>query len=154
MKQHKYVITTTDEAATEHWAAQLGANLRGGELIELSSDLGGGKTTFTRGLVRGAGSLDNVASPTFTISRVYSAPKFSIQHFDFYRLAEAGLATYELQDLLEDPKIVVVVEWANVVEEVLPADRLTITITTQNETTRTLEVNLPENLIYLIEGLC
>ena len=70
MSQQTCDITSTSIEDTERIAALLGSNLRGGELIELASDLGGGKTTFTRGLVRGGGSDDSVASPTFTISRV------------------------------------------------------------------------------------
>lgn len=147
-------ITSASAAATEQLAATLGSNLRGGELIELASDLGGGKTTFTRGLVRGAGSADSVASPTFTISRVYKARSFDIHHFDFYRLPDAGLAAHELQDLLGDDGIVVVVEWAGVVEHVLPEDRFTITIKPSAENSRVLTCAFPDTLSYLLEGLC
>lgn len=154
MSQQTCDITSTSIEDTERIAALLGSNLRGGELIELASDLGGGKTTFTRGLVRGAGSDDSVASPTFTISRVYKTPSFNIHHFDFYRLEDAGLAAYELQDLLDDPTVVVIVEWAGVVDHVLPTDRLTITITSLAETTRLLSCSFPEDLKYAMEGLC
>ena len=51
---------------TEAYAEQIGNNLKGGEIIELISDLGGGKTTFVRGLARGMGSTDAVSSPSFT----------------------------------------------------------------------------------------
>lgn len=141
-------------ADTERFAGQIGQRLKGGEIIELTSDLGGGKTTFTRGLVRGAGSKDNVASPTFTISRVYKADTFDIHHFDFYRLTEAGLAAYELQDLLNDPKNVIVVEWANVVEHVLPDDRLTISIAQTGETSRVFKCRVPESMASILEGVC
>lgn len=153
MSKHGIIISTSPEE-TERLAVVMGANLRGGELIELASDLGSGKTTFTRGLVRGAGSTDAVASPTFTISRVYKGPKFDIHHFDFYRLQEAGLAAHELQDLLNDPQIVIVVEWANVVADVLPANRLTIEITAQDETSRRLHCKFTKQLEYLMEGVC
>jgi len=144
---------TADPDETERLAESLGVRLRGGECIELVSDLGGGKTTFTRGLARGAGSADAVASPTFTISRVYKCKTFDIHHFDFYRLQEAGLASHELHDLLDDKSVVIVVEWGAVVEHVLPEDRLTITITQAGETSRKLTLKYPETLGYLAEGL-
>lgn len=73
---------STSSDATEKLAEQLGKNLRGGEVIELVSDLGGGKTTFVRGLARGAGSSNHVASPTFTISRVYKVKAPELTHSD------------------------------------------------------------------------
>lgn len=127
--------------------------MRGGEVVELVSDLGGGKTTFTRGLVRGTGSSDRVASPTFTISREYNAPKFVIAHFDFYRLGEAGIVGDELAEVIGDPKYVTVVEWGEIVHDVLPPDRLTVRIRMTDEATRELTFEYPEMLGYLLEGL-
>ncbi len=128
--------------------------IRGGEVIELVSDLGGGKTTLTRGLAAGAGSTDVVASPTFTVSKVYKTAKFEIHHFDFYRLAEAGLIEHELQDLLGDPNVVIVVEWGGVVQHVLPEEKLTINITKSGETARDLNLVYPDSLDYLVGDLC
>lgn len=144
-------ITTNSVDQTQKLAMAIGGRLRGGELIELVSDLGGGKTTFTQGLAAGAGTKDAVASPTFTISRVYKTPVFDIHHFDFYRLNNAGLAAYELHDVLYDPQIVVVVEWGDVVEHVLPEDRLTIRITQSGDTSRVFTCEFPDSLSYLLE---
>ena len=118
-------------------------------MIELKSDLGGGKTTLTRGIAKAAGSSDSVASPTFTISKVYKAPSLSVYHFDFYRLQEAGLMAHELHDALEDPKGVVVVEWGDVVQDVLPQDRITITIHKTSEGGRVISCVYPEAMRYL-----
>lgn len=134
---------------TDEIAHDIGARLKGGEVIELVSDVGGGKTTFVRGLARSAGSKDHVSSPTFTISKLYKTPKFDIVHFDFYRLHEAGLIAHELADYLNDPKIVIVVEWADIVKNVLPEQRLTIIITSTGELSRTFTLNYPEQLAYL-----
>ena len=147
------IIISNNLAETEQLAKHIGSRLKGGECIELISDLGGGKTTFTRGLANGAGSADNVASPTFTISRVYTTPNFDIHHFDFYRLNDAGLAAHELNDLVDDNKIVVVVEWGGVVEEVLPTNRVSIKITASGEETRQFTLSLPEQLRYLVENV-
>lgn len=137
---------------TEKIASSIGSRLRGGEVIELRSDLGGGKTTFTRGLVRGTGSTDRVASPTFTISREYMAPKFTIVHFDFYRLSEAGIVADELNELIEDQGYVKVVEWGEIVDDVLPADRLSVGFKQTGDDTRGLSFTYPKSLEYLVES--
>lgn len=133
--------------------ASIGANLRGGEVIELVSDLGGGKTTLTRGIVRGTGSTDKVASPTFTISREYQAPQFTIIHFDFYRLAEAGVVGDELSEFVGDAAYVVIVEWGEVVQDVLPAQRLTVSIAHTENDERDVMCTYPKGLSYLTKGL-
>lgn len=117
------------------------------------SDLGGGKTTFVRGLAEGAASKDKVASPTFTISKVYQTAKFEIHHFDFYRLHEAGIVADELAEVAGDPQAVVVVEWADVVQHVLPEKRLTITIKQTPEGNRDIHFSCHKELSYLLEAL-
>lgn len=143
-------IRSTSSEATELLGEQLGAALKGGEVIELISDLGGGKTTFVRGLVRGAKSNDRVASPTFTISRQYRTDLFEIHHFDFYRLSDAGLAAHELVESVGEPDVVTVVEWGEVVAHVLPAGRVTVTITKSGGDDRTLSLQIPDDLSYLV----
>jgi tRNA threonylcarbamoyladenosine biosynthesis protein TsaE len=149
----KREITTDSVEQTEQVAEKIGQALHGGEVIELVSDLGGGKTTFTRGLAKGIHSPDKVASPTFTVSKLYVGKKLQIYHFDFYRLGDAGLMEHELHDVMGDPEIVVVVEWGNVVAHVLPEDRLTIRLKSTGDTERALEITCPESLQYLVEEL-
>lgn len=117
------------------------------------SDLGGGKTTFTRGLARGAGSNDRVGSPTFTLSREYTAPKFTLSHFDFYRLGEAGIVGDELAEVIDDPTYVTIVEWGDIVHDILPEQRLTIHITQTGDDTRRVTFDYPPELEYLVEEL-
>jgi tRNA threonylcarbamoyladenosine biosynthesis protein TsaE len=144
---------STSSDATERLGEQLGRNLRGGEVIELVSDLGGGKTTFTRGLVRGTGSTDRVGSPTFTLSREYVAPKFTVAHFDFYRLGQAGIMGDELDEIIHDPAYVTVVEWGDIVHDVLPQNRLTIRLAQTGEDTRHISVEYPTGSAYMVKGL-
>ncbi|MGH7157082.1 MAG: tRNA (adenosine(37)-N6)-threonylcarbamoyltransferase complex ATPase subunit type 1 TsaE [Candidatus Saccharimonadales bacterium] len=118
--------SSTSSAETERLGELLGKQLKGGEVIELRSDLGGGKTTFIRGLVRGSGSQANVASPTFTLSRIYPGEKFDIHHFDFYRLNDVGILADQLAESLSDSKAVVAVEWADIVKDVLPPNHISI----------------------------
>jgi tRNA threonylcarbamoyladenosine biosynthesis protein TsaE len=116
---------STSSAETERLGELLGSQLKGGEVIELRSDLGGGKTTFVKGLAKGVGSKSNVTSPTFTLSRVYPAGNLQICHFDFYRLNDPGILADQLAESITDNNIVVV-EWADIVENVLPADRISV----------------------------
>lgn len=139
----KSTHATHSAQETEGIGEALGKQLRGGEVIELSSDLGGGKTTFVRGLARGAGSQDRVASPTFTISKIYDAPHFSIHHFDFYRLQEPGLIRHELEDVLGDPGIVTIIEWSAIIADVLPPGVIKVAITSHGENDRTILIDKP-----------
>ncbi len=145
------VITTHAAAETEQLGEDIGRKLKGGELIELISDLGGGKTTFVRGLVKGAGSVDHVSSPTYTVSKIYIATHFAIHHFDFYRLTEAGLMEHELMELSGDQKIVTVIEWGDALRHVLPEKRLTIEIEQLDTDERAIRVSADESLAYLTE---
>ena len=110
VEQVKKTLHTQSVEETQGLAAAVAKNLRGGEVIELESDLGGGKTTFTQGLVRGLGSDEPVASPTFTISREYSGGKFHIYHFDFYRLHEPGIIAAQIAEVAKDKHAIMVVE--------------------------------------------
>lgn len=128
----------------------MGERLRGGEVIVLLSDLGGGKTAFVRGLAKGMGSTDHVASPTFTISREYKAGKLTLYHFDFYRLQEPGVVAAELEEFIGDPNAVVAIEWGEIVEDVLPGERIEITIERTGETARHISITYPRSLAYVV----
>jgi tRNA threonylcarbamoyladenosine biosynthesis protein TsaE len=146
-------ITSTSPNQTESLAAKLAGNLKGGEVIELISDLGGGKTTFVRGLVRGLDSTDTVNSPTFKISNVYRSPTLVINHFDLYRLPEPGLVSYELSEVMADDQSVTLIEWAEGATKVLPKKRLTIKFEPTSEHGRQITFYYPIDLTYLIKGL-
>jgi len=87
------------------------------------------------------------------LSREYAAPEFTIAHFDFYRLGEAGIVADELAEVIGDPKYVSVVEWGEIVHDVLPENRLTIHIAQTGEDTRQLLFEYPLALAYLVENL-
>lgn len=112
---------------TKEFAAAVGRILHGGEVIELTGDVGSGKTTFTKGLAEGLGVTDDVQSPSFTISRVYDGrDDVRLVHYDFYRLADPGIMAYDIAEAVDDPQAVVVVEWGATVDGVLPSDRTVI----------------------------
>lgn len=132
----------------------IGHALKGGETIDLSSDLGGGKTALTKGIAAGMGSSDTVQSPTFTISRIYRCTNDrELHHFDFYRLNEPGVMAAELTESLNDPQAVVVVEWSDIVEGILPDARLQIFITATEETARKFTITLPDAYTEVVAAL-
>jgi tRNA threonylcarbamoyladenosine biosynthesis protein TsaE len=144
------VVGSLDESIA--LGSSIGANLRGGELIKLVSDLGGGKTTFVRGLAKGMGSSDRVHSPSFTISNQYSAGGLWLYHFDFYRLTEPGIMQLELDEVINDPKVVIVIEWADIVTEILPKNHITVSIEKADlEFERIFKISYPEELSYCLD---
>lgn len=139
---------------TQALATAFGAALRGHEVIELISDLGGGKTAFVKGMAKGLQIEDAVQSPTFTISRVYSArDNLELHHFDFYRLNEPGVVADELAESSQDPNAVVAVEWGDIVHDVLPLHRITVHFINTGETSRTITITTPEEDEYLHDAL-
>lgn len=118
---------------------ELGNGLKGGEVIELIGDVGAGKTTFTKGLAKSLGITDEIQSPTFTISRVYEGTKNNLVHYDFYRLNDAGIMAIEMQDVIDDPNNITVIEWGEPVREVLPKKYITVKIKIISENIREVE---------------
>lgn len=136
-------INSSSPSETEKLAANLGNQLIGGEVIELVGDLGSGKTTFVQGLARGMGSNDLVASPTFTLSRVYKAGRLTLNHFDFYRLGEAGIMSRELSEIINDRKSVTVIEWGEIASTVLPNKRIVVSLIPTGESSRKITIRYP-----------
>lgn len=149
----KHEIISTSSEQTVNLGQAIGARLRGGEVITLVSDLGGGKTTITKGIVKGAGSIEIVSSPTFTISKEYQCPKFVIKHYDFYRLSDAGIIAMELSEGFDIANVVTLIEWANVVEAVLPTDSITIDLKNISDEKRMITITVPRAKEYIVEGI-
>lgn len=131
---------------------KIGQKLKGGEVFELISDLGGGKTTLTKSIVKGGKSSDQVSSPSFTICNEYKALKFTIYHFDFYRLSDPGIINLELKEILESKQNpVVIIEWPESVLNILPKDHIKIKITIVGESLRDIDLSYPDKFKYLLE---
>jgi len=125
-----FTVTLANEQATERFAIDIAAALEPGDLVTLSGDLGAGKTTFARALIRTLAGDDTieVPSPTFTLIQSYELPRFPLVHADFYRLSGAAeLAELGFDDLPEGS--VVLLEWPDRAAGFLPPDRLDITFT-------------------------
>src|SRR5580704_6596710 len=125
-----FSVTLPNEQATARFMTDIAAALEPGDLVTLSGDLGAGKTTFARALIRYFASDETieVPSPTFTLIQTYDLPRFSLVHADLYRLAGAAeLAELGFDDLPDGA--VVVMEWPDRAAGFLPPDRLNITFT-------------------------
>jgi tRNA threonylcarbamoyl adenosine modification protein YjeE len=118
-----------DEEATCRLVIDFAHALQPGDMVTLSGDLGAGKTTFARALIRylaGDASIE-VPSPTFTLMQTYDLPLFPIVHADLYRLKDASeFPELGLEDLPE--RAVVLLEWPDRAADYLPPDRLDVAL--------------------------
>jgi tRNA threonylcarbamoyladenosine biosynthesis protein TsaE len=121
---------------------RLAAQLRPGDLVVLSGDLGAGKTTLVQGVAAGLGVTEPVLSPTFVIARLYRSGRLPVVHVDAYRLG----SVVEVDDLDLDASVdesVTIVEWGEGLVEGLAADRLRLEILrSEDETDETRQVRV------------
>lgn len=122
------VIETNSAQETFALGEKIGRQARAGEIYTLLGDLGAGKTVFTQGVASGLGIKEPVNSPTFTILQIYQEGRLPFYHFDVYRIGdveemeEIGYEDYFYGDGL------CLIEWANLIEEILPQDVIQIMI--------------------------
>ena len=122
------VIETRSPEETFRLGEELGRKAVPGQVFTLTGDLGVGKTVFTQGLAKGLGIEEPVNSPTFTIVQVYEEGRLPFYHFDVYRIGdveemeEVGFEDYVMGDGVS------LIEWANLIEEILPERRTEILI--------------------------
>ena len=114
------VIETFHEEETRALGKELGEKARPGQLYTLIGELGVGKTAFSKGLAEGLGIKEEITSPTFTILQVYEEGRMPFYHFDVYRIGDVE----EMDEIgAEDcfyGEGVCLVEWGNLIEEILP----------------------------------
>ena len=131
--------TVQNEKELLEFGGKLGALLKGGELLELSGDVGAGKTTLVKAIALGMGINETVTSPSYTLSQAYDTPSgLRLVHYDFYRLDDPGILAAELQEVFQDKNTVVAIEWSGIVADILLSDRLQIRIEPTGESSRQL----------------
>ncbi len=122
------IVETYSPEETFEAGEKLGEQAQAGDVFALLGDLGVGKTVFTQGFARGLGIDGPVNSPTFTILQIYEEGRLPLYHFDVYRIGdpeemdEIGFEEYT------EGNGVCLIEWANLIEEILPPNTRTITI--------------------------
>ena len=122
------VYETFDDAGTRALGRELGTGAEAGRVYTLVGDLGVGKTVFTQGFAQGLGIEEPISSPTFTIVQIYEEGRMPFYHFDVYRIGDVS----EMDEIgYEDCFYgdgVCLIEWANLIEEILPEHYTRITI--------------------------
>lgn len=122
------ILHIANETETEKLGERIGQAAVPGMVVALIGDLGTGKTTLTKSIARGLGVTETVTSPTFNIIREYKSGRIPLYHFDVYRIAdpdemfELGYEEYFYGDGI------CVIEWADIIEELLPEDAVIIHI--------------------------
>jgi tRNA threonylcarbamoyladenosine biosynthesis protein TsaE len=129
---------TASEAETQAVAAELARDLRPGDVVTVSGELGSGKTTFVRGAARALGVRQPVTSPTYTIGHRYDGD-VDVSHLDLYRFTSLSHAEWgDLEPYFEDA--VVFVEWPEAAAGTLPAPRARVRLKHRSETRRGIEI--------------
>ena len=122
------VLETRSPEETFHVGMRLGQEAYAGQVFTLTGDLGVGKTVFTQGLAKGLGIEEAVNSPTFTIVQEYDGGRLPFYHFDVYRIGDVE----EMEEVGFDDSVmgegVSLIEWANLIEEILPEKRTEVLI--------------------------
>ena len=113
-------IETNSPEETFALGQKLGEQAKAGQIYTLNGDLGVGKTVFTQGIARGLGITEAVSSPTFTVVQVYDEGRLPFYHFDVYRIGDVE----EMDEIGYEDYVygegVSLIEWANLIEEILP----------------------------------
>ena len=122
------VIETRSAKETFLLGENIGKEARAGQVYTLIGDLGVGKTVFTQGMAKGLGIKEPVSSPTFTIVQVYEEGRLPFYHFDVYRIGDVE----EMDEIGYEDYFygngICLIEWANLIEEIIPEDAISITI--------------------------
>ena len=122
------IIETRSAEETYQLGIQIGKKATKGQVYTLVGDLGVGKTVFTQGLAKGLEIDEPISSPTFTIVQVYDEGRLPFYHFDVYRIGDIS----EMDEIGFEDYVygegVSLIEWANLIEEILPEERIAITI--------------------------
>lgn len=143
--QKEYI--SKNEQDTINFATRLAANLKIGDIIVLSGDLGAGKTKFTQGILKYFNLENEISSPTFTIVNEYTNSTIPIYHFDVYRLADVD-EFYAIGGEEYFSKGICIIEWGELIECILPANHIKITINKdfENENQRKIIIENAENI--------
>lgn len=122
------IIETRSAEETYQLGIEIGRKSTKGQVYTMVGDLGVGKTVFTQGMAKGLEIEEPISSPTFTIVQVYDEGRLPFYHFDVYRIGDIS----EMDEIGYEDYIygegVSLIEWANLIEEILPENRISITI--------------------------
>jgi tRNA threonylcarbamoyladenosine biosynthesis protein TsaE len=134
-------VSTHSTEETKKLAVKLAGKIKKGDVIALYGDLGSGKTTFTRFLTGALGLESRVQSPTFVIARKYSNDELTLNHIDLYRLGTKEEAMdIGMTEFLNDSDAITVIEWPEIIEDVLPERIIRINFSYTGENDRNISI--------------
>lgn len=139
---HLIDVDSADEEAVEAAARELARSLRSGDVVVLRGDLGAGKTTFARGLVRALHGDDAATSPTFTFWHRYAGSP-PVNHIDLYRVERRDELTELGLEEAFDPDSIVLIEWPERAPDLVPSGAVEVTISGSGSGPRRLRIVRP-----------
>lgn len=150
----KYKVISKTEQETRDLAAKIIVQLKPGDVVLLTGDLGAGKTTFVGGALAKLGYNDHVISPTFNILKCYFEVKPNVFHIDAYRLEDQNIEI-GLEEFIEGNGITFI-EWPKFIEPLIPQKHIEISLKRVGDTEREIEIVDPtgqyKELISSLEG--
>ena len=152
MKRFDLISKSSEE--TLHIGRIIGETLNGGNIVALTGELGAGKTCLTQGIAKGLGVSEEyyVTSPTFTLINEYPG-RIPLYHMDVYRLADSG----DLEDMGYEEYFygdgVVVIEWAEKVDDILPREALVVHLEYVDANKRMIRISCTSDIVSLVEML-
>jgi tRNA threonylcarbamoyladenosine biosynthesis protein TsaE len=142
----EYQISNSEEmqSLAEDFAKKLVTNMEGATVVGLYGDLGAGKTFFTQSVAKELGIIESIVSPTFVIEKIYELKdsKFShLIHIDAYRIESSSeLISLGFQKIISDPTNLILIEWPERVEDIMPKHTKIYIKHKENETAREVQI--------------
>ncbi|MEK7592700.1 MAG: tRNA (adenosine(37)-N6)-threonylcarbamoyltransferase complex ATPase subunit type 1 TsaE [Patescibacteria group bacterium] len=150
--ESKQIILSGSYQDTYDLGVNVAENLKSGKyghrrVVCLRGILGSGKTVFVKGFLEGYGVSSRILSPTFTISRMYEIQNRILWHYDLYRMKDASeVIAIGIKEVLSDETTIVLIEWAEKIQELLPQTRIDIYLDVTGDSSRKIEVHVLGNI--------
>ena len=134
----KYIVKNLEQ--TKDVATQFASILKNGDVVLLSGDLGAGKTTFTQFVFKSLGVEEVVNSPTFAVLKTYKGKNCLLNHFDTYRITVEEAIECGFDEVLSDKSSITFIEWASMIEPLVPQNNIKVNIKIVDENSREIEI--------------
>ena len=144
-------VKLENEAATVALGARIARALKAGDAVLLQGELGAGKTTLARAILRALGVREYVPSPSFTLVQSYETPGLTVRHFDLYRVEQPrDLDELGLEEALGEGAVLI--EWPERARERMPANALEVQLSATSETAREAKLSGPARWLEQFRG--
>lgn len=134
------IFTTNSSKQTQKLGENLAKELKRGEIICLSGELGSGKTTFAQGALKGLGAKKPYTSPTFVVMKYYKVESRSIYHIDVYRVGPKDILDLGWEEIIANKNNIIIVEWAERIKNIIPKNAVWLKFEHLNENRRKISI--------------